>query len=170
MIPFTEETNKKKAPVKKKANTDESAGEDSDDGDEEGRELDYISDSSERYNHLIESTFSLKRKSNSKNFSISDHEAKISKEMKGVSDEGALRKLLTSDEEEEEEAEKSNEEANKSEQEEPAPNEETPQPSTNGKKKRKKDTPPTKSGSGDAPKKNEGNKSQLNNFCLFFKK
>lgn len=36
--------------MKKKANnSDESALEESDDGDEEGRELDYISDSSEEY-------------------------------------------------------------------------------------------------------------------------
>lgn len=34
---------------KKKRNLDESAGEESDDGDEEGRELDYISDSSDRF-------------------------------------------------------------------------------------------------------------------------
>lgn len=34
---------------KKKRDSDDEAFEESDDGDEEGRELDYISDSSERY-------------------------------------------------------------------------------------------------------------------------
>jgi hypothetical protein len=45
-----EAAQKKKTIEKKKAkNSDESAFEESDDGDEEGRELDYISDSSEEY-------------------------------------------------------------------------------------------------------------------------
>ncbi len=44
---------KKKGPEKKKPNSDESALEESDDGDEEGRELDYISDSSERYSKIV---------------------------------------------------------------------------------------------------------------------
>ncbi|XP_022192513.2 general transcription factor IIF subunit 1 isoform X2 [Nilaparvata lugens] len=69
---------------KRKAGSDDSAVEESDDGDEEGRELDYISDSSD---------------------SESDLEAKFDKEMKGVAEESALRKLLTSDEDEDEEDE-----------------------------------------------------------------
>lgn len=40
-----DETKKKK----KKKDSDDEAFEESDDGDEEGRELDYISDSSDRY-------------------------------------------------------------------------------------------------------------------------
>lgn len=67
---------------KKKRDVDDEAFEESDDGDEEGRERDYISDSSE---------------------SESDHEAKVNKELKGVAEEDALRKLLTSDEDSEEE-------------------------------------------------------------------
>ncbi|XP_046677864.1 general transcription factor IIF subunit 1 isoform X2 [Homalodisca vitripennis] len=67
---------------KKKAGSDDSAMEESDDGDEEGRELDYISDSSD---------------------SDSDHEAKIDKDMKGVAEESALRHLLSSGEEDEDE-------------------------------------------------------------------
>lgn len=39
----------KKDAKKKKKGSDDSALEESDDGDEEGRELDYISDSSDRY-------------------------------------------------------------------------------------------------------------------------
>lgn len=69
---------------KRKAGSDDSAVEESDDGDEEGRELDYISDSSD---------------------SESDLEAKFDKEMKGVAEESALRKLLTSDEDDEEDEE-----------------------------------------------------------------
>lgn len=42
-----------KAKPKKQKGSDESAFEESDDGDEEGRELDYISDSSERYTITI---------------------------------------------------------------------------------------------------------------------
>ncbi|XP_014261830.1 general transcription factor IIF subunit 1 [Cimex lectularius] len=81
---------KKKVPEKKKKRkgSDESAVEESDDGDEEGRELDYISDSSD---------------------SESDHDAKVVKEMKGVAEESALRRLLTSDEEEDEEEKKEEE-------------------------------------------------------------
>ncbi|KAK7588079.1 hypothetical protein V9T40_005324 [Parthenolecanium corni] len=128
---------KKPAPQKKKkANSDESALEESDDGDEEGRELDYISDSSDE---------------------VSDEETKIDKEMKGVSDESALRKLLTSDEEEEENPEEKKEEnGNKSDQEEQPSKEEEPQSSSTVKKKRKKEVlTPGKSGSGDAPIKED---------------
>lgn len=96
--------NKKNQPEKKKKkrDLDGEAFEESDDGDEEGRELDYISDSSDQ---------------------DSDLEAKANKEMKSVAEEDALRKLLTSDEESEEEkksneSEKEEEEKNKKEQKE----------------------------------------------------
>ncbi|XP_028172373.1 general transcription factor IIF subunit 1 isoform X1 [Ostrinia furnacalis] len=77
---------KKKAAAlkKKKKKVNDEAFEESDDGDEEGREKDYISDSSD---------------------SESDHETKANKELKGVAEEDALRKLLTSDEDSEEEQE-----------------------------------------------------------------
>ncbi|XP_059621621.1 general transcription factor IIF subunit 1 [Phlebotomus argentipes] len=88
-----EELQKKK---KKKKDVDDEAFEESDDGDEEGRELDYISDSSD---------------------SDSDHEGKIDKDMKGVAEEDALRKLLTSEEESENEEKKSGEESDKEEDE-----------------------------------------------------
>ncbi|KXJ84349.1 hypothetical protein RP20_CCG027118 [Aedes albopictus] len=65
---------------KKKRDVDEEAFEESDDGDEEGRELDYISDSSENE---------------------SEPEAKVNKELQSVAEEDALRKLLTSDEDSE---------------------------------------------------------------------
>lgn len=80
---------------KKKRDVDGEAFEESDDGDEEGRELDYISDSSE---------------------DVSDLEVKVDKEMKGVAEEDALRKLLTSDEDSEDSREKSNEEEEKEEE------------------------------------------------------
>lgn len=44
---IVEKTKTKAKPKKKSKGSDESATEESDDGDEEGRELDYISDSSE---------------------------------------------------------------------------------------------------------------------------
>lgn len=44
---ITEKSKVKPKPKKKAKGSDESATEDSDDGDTEGRELDYISDSSE---------------------------------------------------------------------------------------------------------------------------
>lgn len=93
---------------------------------------------------------------------MSDEETKIDKEMKGVSDESALRKLLTSDEEEEENPEEKKEEnGNKSDQEEQPSKEEEPQSSSTVKKKRKKEVlTPGKSGSGDAPIK-EGNHCPL---------
>ncbi|KAH8318767.1 hypothetical protein KR074_005693, partial [Drosophila pseudoananassae] len=67
---------------KKKRDVDDEAFEESDDGDEEGREMDYDTSSSE---------------------DEPDPEAKVDKDMKGVAEEDALRKLLTSDEEEEDE-------------------------------------------------------------------
>ncbi|XP_026764642.1 general transcription factor IIF subunit 1 [Galleria mellonella] len=73
---------------KKKKKVEDEAFEESDDGDEEGREKDYISDSSD---------------------SESDHETKANKELKGVAEEDALRKLLTSDEDSEEEQEQKQE-------------------------------------------------------------
>nr|CAD7438742.1 unnamed protein product [Timema bartmani] len=70
---------------KKKKDSDDEAFEESDDGDEEGRELDYISDSSE---------------------SESDNEGKANKQLKGVAEEDALRKLLSSGEEDDDEEKK----------------------------------------------------------------
>lgn len=70
---------------KKKKDSDDEAFEESDDGDEEGRELDYISDSSD---------------------SESEPETKPNKELKGVAEEEAL----TSDEDSDEEEKKSDEE------------------------------------------------------------
>ncbi|XP_017482617.1 PREDICTED: general transcription factor IIF subunit 1 [Rhagoletis zephyria] len=73
---------------KKKRDVDDEAFEESDDGDEEGREMDYDTESSE---------------------DEPDPEAKLDKDMKSVAEEDALRKLLTSDEEDEEEEKKSDE-------------------------------------------------------------
>ncbi|KAL1402145.1 hypothetical protein pipiens_006209 [Culex pipiens pipiens] len=81
---------------KKKRDVDDEAFEESDDGDEEGRELDYISDSSE---------------------SESEPESKANKELKSVAEEDALRKLLTSDEDSEDEEKKSEDEENKKDEE-----------------------------------------------------
>ncbi|XP_017141584.1 general transcription factor IIF subunit 1 [Drosophila miranda] len=67
---------------KKKRDVDDEAFEESDDGDEEGREMDYDTESSE---------------------DEPDPESKLDKDMKGVAEEDALRKLLTSDEEDEDE-------------------------------------------------------------------
>ncbi|KAJ8667134.1 hypothetical protein QAD02_008796 [Eretmocerus hayati] len=80
-----EEASKKKKKIagkkkKKKNVSDDEAFEESDDGDEEGRECDYISDSS-----------------------ASDSELELQKEIKSVAEEDALRKLLASDEEEDDE-------------------------------------------------------------------
>ncbi|OXU25998.1 hypothetical protein TSAR_009176 [Trichomalopsis sarcophagae] len=75
---------KKSAGKKKKKNaSDDEAFEESDDGDEEGRECDYISDSS-----------------------ASESELELQKEIKSVAEEDALRKLLVSDEEDEDEEDK----------------------------------------------------------------
>lgn len=65
---------------KKKNASDDEAFEESDDGDEEGRECDYISDSSD-----------------------SESELEQQKEIKSVAEEDALRKLLASDEDEDDE-------------------------------------------------------------------
>ncbi|CAB3221126.1 unnamed protein product [Arctia plantaginis] len=88
---------KKGAANKKKKKVEDEAFEESDDGDEEGREKDYISDSSD---------------------SESDHETKANKELKGVAEEDALRKLLTSDEDSEEE-EKEHKEQEEEQEDEP---------------------------------------------------
>lgn len=82
-----EDKKKKKGKVevskkKKKNASDDEAFEESDDGDEEGRECDYISDSSD-----------------------SESELEQQKEIKSVAEEDALRKLLASDEEDEDEEE-----------------------------------------------------------------
>jgi len=106
--------NQKKENNKKKKGSDESAFEESDDGDEEGRELDYISDSSD---------------------SESDIEAKAVKEMKGVAEENALRKLLTSDEDSEEEEKKEEE---KGEEKETKEGENAKEKENSKKRKRKK--------------------------------
>ncbi|ENN72668.1 general transcription factor IIF subunit 1 [Dendroctonus ponderosae] len=84
---------KKKGPPKpkKKRDTDLEAVEDSDDGDEEGRELDYISDSSE---------------SEPENTNLD-----------GVSEEKGLKKLLNSDEEESEDSDKEDKDKNNEEDE-----------------------------------------------------
>ncbi|CAG9782689.1 unnamed protein product [Diatraea saccharalis] len=107
---------KKGAVTKKKKKVEDEAFEESDDGDEEGREKDYISDSSE---------------------SESDHETKASKELKGVAEEDALRKLLTSDEDSEEEQEQKQE---ASEQEDEPTKEGEERASKLTKKKKKDDT------------------------------
>ncbi|XP_029170883.1 general transcription factor IIF subunit 1 [Nylanderia fulva] len=82
---------------KKKNSSDNEAFEESDDGDEEGRECDYISDSSD-----------------------SESELEQQKEIKSVAEEDALRKLLASDEEEddEEQTDKKEGEEDKDEDEE----------------------------------------------------
>ncbi|XP_012541502.1 general transcription factor IIF subunit 1 [Monomorium pharaonis] len=81
---------------KKKNASDDEAFEESDDGDEEGRECDYISDSSEPESETE------------------------GKEIKSVAEEDALRKLLASDEDEddEEQTDKKNGEEDKDEDEE----------------------------------------------------
>lgn len=79
------------ADKKKNRDVDDEAFEESDDGDEEGREMDYISDSSEQE---------------------SDPEAKVNKQMTSVAEEDALRNLLTSDEESEEEKKSEEESGN----------------------------------------------------------
>ncbi|XP_050355237.1 general transcription factor IIF subunit 1 [Nymphalis io] len=106
--------NKKGAVNKKKKKVNDEAFEESDDGDEEGREKDYISDSSD---------------------SESDHETKANKELKGVAEEDALRKLLTSDEDSEEEQEQKQE----SEQEDEPTKEGEERASKLTKKKKKPD-------------------------------
>ncbi|CAG9805477.1 unnamed protein product [Chironomus riparius] len=86
---------KGKAQPKKKKKVNDEAFEDSDDGDEEGLERDYISDSSD---------------------SESEPEIeKINKELKSVAEEPALQKLLTSDEDSDEEKSEKNDEESEDE-------------------------------------------------------
>ncbi|XP_014235026.1 general transcription factor IIF subunit 1 [Trichogramma pretiosum] len=96
-----DEVNKKKSKKgkgtakgkKKKKVSDDEAFEESDDGDEEGRELDYISDSS-----------------------ASDSELEQQKEIRSVAEESGLKKLLVSDDSDEED-EENKEEENKNDEE-----------------------------------------------------
>lgn len=87
--------NLKKKKSKKQKDSDDEAFEDSDDGDEEGREVDYIESSSDE----------------------SDLEMKTDKQMKSVAEEDGLRKLLTSDESSDEEK-NSSDESNKEDKKE----------------------------------------------------
>lgn len=96
---------------KKKRDTDLEAVEDSDDGDEEGRELDYISDSSE---------------SEPENTNLD-----------GVAEEKGLKKLLNSDEEESEDSDKEEKDKNNEEEEKEEENEKADE--DKDKKKKKKD-------------------------------
>ncbi|XP_023012958.1 transcription factor IIFalpha [Leptinotarsa decemlineata] len=117
----TDDADKKKKTKKadpkktKKRDTEGEAFEDSDDGDDEGRELDYISDSSD---------------SEPENTNL-----------EGVSEEKALRKLLNSDEESEDDSDKSDkEQSNEDEQKDKDEdkNEETDDKNKTKKKKGKK--------------------------------
>ncbi|EDV93809.1 general transcription factor IIF subunit 1 [Drosophila grimshawi] len=99
---------------KKKRDVDDEAFEESDDGDEEGREMDYDTSSSE---------------------DEPDPESKMVKDMKGVAEEDALRKLLTSDEEEDEE--KKSDESDKDEGDEKKKKEKNKDEATKDKKKKK---------------------------------
>uniref|UniRef100_A0A182JZ14 Transcription initiation factor IIF subunit alpha n=1 Tax=Anopheles christyi TaxID=43041 RepID=A0A182JZ14_9DIPT len=128
--------NKKKALAdskKKKRDVDEEAFEESDDGDEEGRELDYISDSSD---------------------SESDHDAKVVKEMKSVAEEDALRKLLTSDEDSEEEEKKSEEDEEKEDEK----NGKSKEKDKDGKEKEGKESKKKKKAKKNKSKKSESDK------------
>ncbi|XP_066141843.1 general transcription factor IIF subunit 1 [Euwallacea fornicatus] len=135
---------KKKAPVKKKKrDTDLEALEDSDDGDEEGRELDYISDSSE---------------SEPENINLD-----------GVAEEKGLKKLLNSDEEESEDSDKDdkdkNEEEEKEEENEKKPEEEKEKKKkkkdkTKSKDKKKKDNDPDDDFSSDSSTDDDAKKKK----------
>lgn len=86
---------KKKGGKKKKKGSDDDdddsePGEESDEGDHEAREVDYMSDTSSESG-------------------AEDLEEKLNKELKGVEDEDALRKLVLSDDDEEEEEGKAKE-------------------------------------------------------------
>ncbi|CAG9766082.1 unnamed protein product [Ceutorhynchus assimilis] len=102
---------------KKKRDTDLEAGEDSDDGDEEGREVDYISDSSE---------------SEPENVNLD-----------GVAEEKGLKKLLNSDEEESEDSDKEDKD-NENEEEEKEDENEKKKDDDKDKKKKKKDNKKSK--------------------------
>lgn len=110
--------NKKGQPEKKKKkDLDDEAFEESDDGDEEGREMDYDTESSE---------------------DEPDPESKLDKDMKSVAEEDALRKLLTSDEEEEEEK-KSDESGKEDEKKKQKDKEDSPKDKKKTKKQSKDD-------------------------------
>ncbi|EDW15017.1 general transcription factor IIF subunit 1 [Drosophila mojavensis] len=114
---------------KKKRDLDDEAFEESDDGDEEGREMDYDTSSSE---------------------DEPDPESKLVKDMKGVAEEDALRKLLTSDEEEDEE--KKSDESDKEEGDEKKKKDKSKDEITKEKKKKKqsKDEKKSKSPGSDS--------------------
>ncbi|KAK5649441.1 hypothetical protein RI129_000470 [Pyrocoelia pectoralis] len=97
---------------KKKRDTDLEAVEESDDGDGEGRELDYISDSSESEPEVAN--------------------------IAGVAEEKALRKLLTSDEEDSENDEFKSDKEQSNEEEESEKKEEKPDENKEKDKKKKK--------------------------------
>lgn len=97
---------------KKKRDTDVEALEDSDDGDEEGREMDYISDSSD---------------SEPENVNLD-----------GVAEEKGLKKLLNSDEEESEDSDKEDKDkSNEDEEKEENEGEKKPEEEKDKKKKKK---------------------------------
>lgn len=96
---------------KKKRDTDIEAIEDSDDGDEEGRELDYISDSSD---------------SEPENTNLD-----------GVAEEKGLKKLLNSDEEESEDSDKEEKDKNNEEEEKEEEGEKKSEEDKDKKKKKK---------------------------------
>lgn len=124
---------KKKGTVvkkKKKHDSDAEAFEESDDGDEEGREREYISDSSEE----------------------SDIEQK--NEIKSVAEEDALRKQLVSDDEEAEEQEDKGEE--EEEEAEDADKEKAEKKTKNQKPKQKNDSSDSGSDSDEPAKDNAG--------------
>ncbi|KAL1490922.1 hypothetical protein ABEB36_011594 [Hypothenemus hampei] len=106
---------KKKAvtKLKKKRDTDLEAVEDSDDGDEEGREVDYISDSSESEPENVN--------------------------LEGVAEEKGLKKLLNSDEEESEDSDK-DKDKNEEEEKEEENKEKADEDKDKNKKKKKKPT------------------------------
>lgn len=126
---------KKKKP---KRDTDLEAFEDSDDGDNEGRELDYISDSSE-----------------------SEPENSPSKDLQGVSEEKALRKLLTSDEDSEDEENKSEKEPSNEEEDEKQENKDGEK---EGEKKKSKKKQKKKEASKKKKEKDKGKEASSSDF------
>lgn len=136
--------NKKGQPEKKKKkkDLDDEAFEESDDGDEEGREMDYDTESSE---------------------DEPDPESKLDKDMKSVAEEDALRKLLTSDEEDEEEK-KSDESGKEDDKKKPKDKEDSPKEKKKTKKPNKDDKKDSStdfsSDSSDSEKEDEKNKKK----------
>ena len=110
---------KKKGVVKKNKkdrDVDDEAFEESDDGDEEGREMDYDSDSSADDSELEET---------------------VTKGMQSVAEEDALKKLLTSDEDSEEEEKKDENEEDKKDEEKDKKEKEGKEKDSKDKKKKK---------------------------------